>query len=108
MNSNLYNVTYELFSRNAVEVLDGGDATDTLYNELVEKADKAITEYGWEAVFESWKSYIYENCHSKGIVTIDIADFVLTAVTKGELIGYQGKGTGRPIYKVTYNGKEYK
>ena len=33
----------ELFSRNAVEVLDGGDATDTLYDSLVEKADSAIS-----------------------------------------------------------------
>ncbi len=49
-----------------------------------------------------------DNFNSKGIATADIADFVLTAVTKGEIIGYQGKGTGRPIYKVTYNGKEYK
>ena len=49
-----------------------------------------------------------DNFNSKGIATTDIADFVLSAVTKGEIIGYQGKGTGRPIYKVTYNGKEYK
>lgn len=33
----------ELFSRNAVEVLDGGDATDALYDSLVEKADSAIS-----------------------------------------------------------------
>ena len=44
----------------------------------------------------------------KGIESTDIADFVLTAVATGEIVGYQGKGTGRPIYKVTYNGKEYK
>ena len=49
-----------------------------------------------------------DDFHSKGIATADISDFVLTAVTKGNIIGYQGKGTGRPIYKVTYNGKEYK
>ena len=64
MNSNLDNITYELFSRNAVEVLDGGDATDALYDSLVEKADSAISEYGWKAVFESWKTYMYENCHT--------------------------------------------
>lgn len=64
MNSNLDNITYELFSRNAVEVLDGGDATDALYDSLVEKADSAISKYVWKAVFESWKTYMYENCHT--------------------------------------------
>ena len=44
------------------------------------------------------------NFNDKGIATADIADFVLTAVAKGTIIGYQGKGTGRPIYEVTYNG----
>ena len=48
------------------------------------------------------------NFNQKGIASSDISDFVLTAVSKGEIVGYQGKGTGRPIYKVTYNGKEYK
>ena len=44
----------------------------------------------------------------KGVSSSDIPDLVLTAVSKGEIVGYQGKGTGRPIYKVTYDGKEYK
>ena len=48
------------------------------------------------------------NFNQKGIASSNISDFVLTAVSKGEIIGYQGKGTSRPIYKVTYNGKEYK
>lgn len=64
MNKQLYAITNELFSRNAVEVLDGGDATDALYDSLVEKADSAISKYGWKAVFESWKTYMYENCHT--------------------------------------------
>ncbi len=42
MNEQLYAITNELFSRNAVEVLDDGDATDALYDSLVEKADSAI------------------------------------------------------------------
>ena len=46
--------------------------------------------------------------NNKGISTEDIADFVLTAVSKGKIIGYQGKGTGRPIYQVVYYGKIYK
>lgn len=64
MNSDLDNITNELFSRNAVEVLDGGDATDALYDALVEKANNAISEYGWNAVFESWCGYMYKNCHT--------------------------------------------
>ena len=42
-----------------------------------------------------------------GIMSADIPDFILTAAVKGEVIGYQGKGTSRPIYKVNYNGSEY-
>ena len=64
MNSDLDNITNELFSRNAVAVLDGGDATDALYDALVEKANNAISEYGWNAVFESWCGYMYKNCHT--------------------------------------------
>lgn len=45
------------------------------------------------------------NFNDRGIATEDIADFVLSAVAKGTVVGYQGKGTGRPIYEVTYNGK---
>lgn len=45
--------------------------------------------------------------NDKGIHTSDIADFVLSAVGRGTIIGYQGKGTGRPIYEVTYNGETY-
>lgn len=32
MNLNLDNITNELFHRNAVEILDGGDETDELYD----------------------------------------------------------------------------
>lgn len=64
MNEQLDSITNELFSRNAVEVLDGGDATDALYDALVEKANIAISEYGWDAVFESWCGYMYKNCHT--------------------------------------------
>ena len=46
--------------------------------------------------------------NNKGIQSSDISDFVLTAVSRGNIVGYQGKGTGRPIYQVNYNGKDYK
>ena len=47
------------------------------------------------------------NFNDKGIASSDIADFILTAVAKGKIIGYQGKGKGTPIYKVRFKGKEY-
>ena len=45
--------------------------------------------------------------NQKGIHSADIPDFILTTVAKGEIVGYQGKGIGRPIYKINYNGTEY-
>ncbi len=46
--------------------------------------------------------------NKKGISSSDISDFILTAASKGTIVGYQGKGTGRPIYLVTYKGTDYK
>lgn len=48
------------------------------------------------------------NFNSKGITTEKISDFVLSAAAQGKIVGYQGKGTGRPIYEVSYNGSTYK
>ena len=45
------------------------------------------------------------NFNDKGIKTCDIPDFILSAVSEGKIIGYQGKGTGRPIYEIEYNGE---
>jgi hypothetical protein len=39
MNEQLSSITNELFSHNAIEILDGGDTTDALYDALVEKAN---------------------------------------------------------------------
>ena len=60
----LFGITKELFIRNAIEVLDGGDDTDELYDSLIEKAHAAIKDYGWESVFDSWQHYMFENCHT--------------------------------------------
>lgn len=32
----------------------------------------------------------------------------MKAVTHGKIVGYQGSGTGRPIYESMINGKKYK
>ena len=54
------------------------------------------------------KQDTFPSSNSKSVSKNSIADFVLTAVSKGKIIGYQGKGTGRPIYQVEYYGKTYK
>ncbi len=41
-----------------------------------------------------------------GISETDIPDYIFTALTKGKIVGYQGKGTGRPIYEVMFKGKK--
>ena len=64
MNTKIEELTKELFSQDAMEVLDGGEETDALYDALVEKAEAMISEYGWDVVFESWKNYMYNNCHT--------------------------------------------
>jgi hypothetical protein len=42
-----------------------------------------------------------------GISREEIPDFAMTAATKGRVIGYQGKGTGRPIMEFDYHGETY-
>lgn len=43
-----------------------------------------------------------------GIPRDKVADAVMQAATKGKIVGYQGKGTGRPILKYTFEGKLYR
>ncbi|WP_220347555.1 hypothetical protein [Thalassotalea euphylliae] len=42
---------------------------------------------------------------NRGISYPDIPLAVITAVTKGKIVGYQGKGKGRPIYEINFAGK---
>jgi hypothetical protein len=41
----------------------------------------------------------------KGIVEAEIPTAVMKAVTKGDVIGYQGRGFSRPIYRVEFGGQ---
>lgn len=41
----------------------------------------------------------------RGITADQIPDAIMTAVKEGKIIGYQGKGTDRPIYEFAFNGK---
>lgn len=40
---------------------------------------------------------------NKGILQNQIPDYIMTALDSGRIIGYQGRGTGRPIYEFTYH-----
>ena len=41
---------------------------------------------------------------NKGIAQNKIPNYIINAVNKGKIVGYQGRGTGRPIYEFVYNG----
>jgi filamentous hemagglutinin len=40
-----------------------------------------------------------------GVPESQISNVVMQAVTEGNVVGYQGAGTGRPIYQITINGQ---
>ncbi|WP_269450396.1 hypothetical protein [Pseudodesulfovibrio piezophilus] len=42
----------------------------------------------------------------KGISKNEIPDFLQQALAKNNVIGFQGKGKGRPIYEFVYKGKK--
>jgi filamentous hemagglutinin len=42
-----------------------------------------------------------------GVPTSDLPGVLMNALTKGTIVGYQGSGTGRPIYQTTVNGQSY-
>ena len=42
---------------------------------------------------------------ARGIPKDQVPDAVMKAVTEGKVVGYQGEGTGRPIYQVDVNGQ---
>jgi hypothetical protein len=42
---------------------------------------------------------------AQGISKNEISNYVMDALENGKIVGYQGRGTGRPIYEFTYNGE---
>ena len=44
---------------------------------------------------------------NKGIKQSEIKDLIMESLTNGKIAGYQGKGTGRAIYEVMFNGEKY-
>ncbi|TRY09678.1 hypothetical protein FN961_25620 [Shewanella hanedai] len=45
---------------------------------------------------------------NRGISQSQIPQAVMAAVTRGKVVGYQGKGTGRPIYEVGFGGQTHR
>lgn len=45
---------------------------------------------------------------NKGIPKEQIKDLVMEGLNKGEIVGYQGRGQGRPIYEVIFNGEKHR
>jgi uncharacterized protein YukE len=43
-----------------------------------------------------------------GVPREKVGQFVFDAATTGKIVGYQGKGTGRPIFEFLFEGKPYK
>ena len=42
---------------------------------------------------------------TKGISQNQLPEFLINALNKGKVVGYQGKGNGRPIYEINFNGQ---
>ena len=45
---------------------------------------------------------------NRGISQSQIPQAIMAAVTRGKVVGYQGKGTGRPIYEVGFGGQTHR
>jgi hypothetical protein len=55
--------------------------------------------------------HIYKHAaefEAKGIAQSQLPEFIIKSVSEGEIVAYQGKDTGRPIYEITFNGKRYR
>lgn len=43
-----------------------------------------------------------------GVRAQDIPNLLLSAVSHGKIVGYQGKGVGRPIFEIAYKGRTHR
>ena len=41
----------------------------------------------------------------QGVLQKDLPRYIMSAIESGKIVGYQGRGTGRPIYEFVYNGE---
>ncbi|HHT0380204.1 TPA: hypothetical protein ACTW5H_005057 [Raoultella planticola] len=65
--------------------------------------EKGSSKAGLQHIVESHGSQFAQI----GVSEARIPDIVMKAVTDGKIVGYQGNGTGRPIYETMINGKKY-
>ena len=42
---------------------------------------------------------------NKGIAQEEVPNYIMNPLENGEIVGYQGRGTGRLIYEFIYNGE---
>ncbi|BCS88785.1 hemagglutinin repeat-containing protein [Pseudodesulfovibrio sediminis] len=81
-------------------------ADDVLFTQRMPDGKIAFLEKGNSA---AGLTHIIERHASqfvaKGIPENEILDAIYQAIKENNIIGYQGKGTGRPIFEYTYNGK---
>ncbi len=52
------------------------------------------------------KQLLQNDFAAMGVKSNDIPDLLMKALKKGEIVGYQGRGRGRPIYEVVFNGQK--
>ena len=45
---------------------------------------------------------------NKGIAADDLPNFIMQNLREGNIVGYQGKGTGRPIYETSWGGETHR
>jgi hypothetical protein len=63
--------------------------------------EKGSASAGFEHILSHKDDFI-----AKGILESDISDFIMQTLKENKIVGYQGTGTGRPIYEVIYQGKK--
>lgn len=65
--------------------------------------EKGNTSAGFEHILSHKNDFI-----AKGIAESDISNFIMQALKENKIVGYQGLGTGRPIYELIYKGTKQK
>ncbi|MEY8779621.1 fibronectin type III domain-containing protein [Allomuricauda sp. XS_ASV26] len=63
--------------------------------------EKGNTSSGFEHILRHKQEFI-----DAGISETNISDFILQALKKNKIVGYQGSGNGRPIYELIYQGNK--
>ena len=64
--------------------------------------EKGNSKAGFKHVIERHEADFVK----RGVTREEIPNLIMEAVTKGRIVGYQGKGKGRPIYELIFNGKQ--